>query len=225
VIGALTALGLWDGEATNLRPFKPAPNGNGEFALRIWNECAPAHGTPVETYLASRGITIPIPETIRFHGRLKYPGGGFWPAMVALVERGKNAVAIHRTYLRHDGSGKAPVPDGAKKMLGPCVGGAVRLSPPGYTLVVGEGIETCLSVLQASGKPTWAALSTSGLKGLELPDVARDIVIATDADEAGEAAACEAGRKWRDAGLVVRIARPAGSFRDFNDMLKSGGAA
>jgi hypothetical protein len=49
-------------------------------------------------------------------------------------------------------------------MLGPCRGGAVRLAAPGDALMVGEGIETCFAAMLATGKPTWGALSTSGLR-------------------------------------------------------------
>ena len=77
-------------------------------------------------------------------------------------------LAIHRTFLARDGSGKAPV-DPQKMMLGPCRGGAVRLGPAGDVLMVGEGLENCLAAMQATGHPAWAALSTSGLRTLDLP--------------------------------------------------------
>jgi hypothetical protein len=38
----------------------------------------------------------------------------------------------------------------AKTMLGSCPGGAVRLADPSDVLMVGEGIETCLAVMQAT---------------------------------------------------------------------------
>ena len=125
----------------------------------------PADGTLVETYLASRGLHLPPPPALRFHAGLKHPSGGIWPAMVALVTRGADGtpLAIHRTFLARDGGGKAPV-DPQKMMLGPCRGGAVRLAEPGDVLMVGEGIETCLAAMQATGHPAWAALSTSGLR-------------------------------------------------------------
>jgi putative DNA primase/helicase len=102
VIGALTALKLWGEEETNLRPFMPAPNRNGDYAMQLWKESEPATGTIVETYLASRGITIPIPAALRFYPGLKHPDGGVWPAMVALVTRGVDGgpLAIHRTFLK-----------------------------------------------------------------------------------------------------------------------------
>ena len=227
VIGALTALNLWGGDyKSNLRPFTPKPraeNPNGEYALKLWAECRPAQGTIVEVYLRSRGITIPVPDSLRFHPKLKYPEGGTWPAMVAVVQRGPDgaAIAIHRTFLKPDGSGKAPVQK-QKMMLGPCQGGAVQLAEAGDWLGVGEGIETCLSVLQEVGKPVWAALSTSGLKALELPPVVREVVLLADNDEAGEQAAIFAGRRWQATGISARMAKPTPEFSDYNDMLLRG---
>ena len=59
-----------------------------QTALRLWAASVPATGTLVETYLRSRGIVMPIPATLRFHGGTKHACGKFWPAMVALVTRG-----------------------------------------------------------------------------------------------------------------------------------------
>lgn len=138
---------------------------------------------------------------------------------MALVTRGLDAkpIAVHRTYLARDGYGKAPIkPD--KMMLGPCRGGAVRLGPASVPLLIGEGIETCLSAMQATGSSAWAALSTSGLRTLDLPSEVQDVVILADGDAPGEAAATSAAARWRRDGRRVRIARaPQGS--DFNDML------
>ena len=39
------------------------------------------------------------------------------------------------------------------------------LAPAHETLLVGEGVETCLAAMQATAQPAWAALSTSGLIG------------------------------------------------------------
>ena len=90
--------------------------------------------------------------------------------MVALVTRGTDGepLAIHRTFLARDGAGKAPVAP-QKMTLGPCGRGAVRLAKGTGKLMVGEGIETCLAAMQATGLPAWAALSTSGLWTLQLP--------------------------------------------------------
>ena len=118
--------------------------------------------------------------------------------MVALVTDGESGkpVAIHRTYLARNRKGKAPV-EPQKMMLGPTRGGAVRLSEPGETLAIGEGLESCLSPMQATGIPTWAALSTSGLKTLSLPADVRDVIVLADGDDAGERAAQQAADDGR----------------------------
>ena len=105
-------------------------------------------------------------------------------------------------------------------MLGPCRGGVVRLADadPSSVLMVGEGIETCLAAMQATGHPVWAALSTSGLCALELPQDVRDVIVLADGDTAGEAAACDCAQRWKRQGRRVRIARPPQGM-DFNDML------
>jgi phage/plasmid primase-like uncharacterized protein len=139
--------------------------------------------------------------------------------MVALVMRGGDGapLGIHRTFLALDGTGKAPV-EPAKMMLGSCKGGAVRLAPFAQPLLVGEGIETTLAAMQATGHCGWAALSASGLRSLDLPEAARDIIILADGDDAGTAAANAAASRWHREDRRVRIARaPTGT--DFNDLL------
>jgi hypothetical protein len=187
-------------------------------ALSIWQSTKSAWGTPVEAYLSSRGLTIPPPPSLRF-AWLKHPSGNIWPTMVALIRRGADGVpvAIHRTFLAHDGTDKASV-ERAKLMLGPVRGGAVRLAPASDVLMVGEGIETCLAAMQESGHPAWAALSTSGLRTLDLPPGIVDIIVLADGDDPGEAAALEAGQRWAREGRRVRIARPPRGL-DFNDLL------
>ena len=58
---------------------------------------------------------------------------------MALVE-GCDRLAVHRTYLRPDGTGKAEV-EPQKAMLGATAGGAVTLQEGAGRLVVAEGIE------------------------------------------------------------------------------------
>jgi putative DNA primase/helicase len=228
VIAALKARGIWQGTDRVIRS-QPRPATKDEpdrndaertrTALRLWGASVPATGTLVETYLRSRGIVMPIPATLRFHGGTKHARGKFWPAMVALVTRGTDGapLAIHRTFLARDGTGKAPI-EPAKMILGPCRGGAVRLGPITDRLLVAEGIENALSAMQATGQAAWAALSTSGLRTLELPVEARDVVVLADGDEPGEAAAHDAARRWKRGGRRVRIARPPRGL-DFNDVL------
>ncbi|MAN55806.1 MAG: virulence-associated protein E [Paracoccus sp.] len=230
VIAALKARGLWDGKAhSSLRksrhrkvsPPRPDPDQTerSAVALSIGQSTIPADGTPVEAYLASRGLTCSLPPSLRFHRGLKHPSGGIWPCMVALVTRGADdpPLAIHRTFLAREGHGKAAV-EPAKMMFGPCRGGAVRLREPGEVLMIGEGIETCLAAMQATGLPAWAALSTSGLPALDLPGGFRDLIILADGDDPGEVAARDCALRWMREGRRVRIARPPRGM-DFNDVL------
>jgi putative DNA primase/helicase len=230
VIAALRSRGLWE-ENGHRRLTRPAPRTAAhdrldrddakriKAALAIWQAATRADGTPVETYLVSRGLNILPPPTLRFHAGLKHPSGGIWPTMVALVMRGadETPLAIHRTFLARDGGGKAPV-DPQKMLLGPCRGGAVRLAALGDVLMIGEGIETCLAAMQATGCPAWAALSTSGLRVLELPNELHEVIVLADGDEPGEAAARDCAWRWKREGRHVRIARPPQGL-DFNDLL------
>jgi hypothetical protein len=230
VIAALRGRGLWTESGSRSPPrmarrkvVEREPDRDDarrtQAALAIWQCAKPAQATPIETYLVSRGIHLPAPNALRFHTGLKHPPGGCWPAMVALVTNGRDGtpIAIHRTYLARDGGGKAPV-DPQKMMFGPCRGGAIPLAEPGDVLMVGEGIETCLAAMQATGHPAWAALSTSGLRSLGLPKDVHDVIVLADGDEAGEAAARDCALRWRREGRRVRIARPPQGL-DFNDML------
>jgi putative DNA primase/helicase len=94
----------------------------------------------------------------------------------------------------------------------------VRLGQPKNVLMVGEGIETCLAAILATGQPAWAALSTSGLRALDLPDTVSDVIVLADGDDPGEAAARDCAWRWKRDGRRVRIARPPQDM-DFNDLL------
>ena len=62
------------------------------------------------------------------------------------------------------------------------IASSLRLASPGDVLMVGEGIETCLAAMQATGNGAWAALSTSGLRTLALPSDVRDVIVLADGD-------------------------------------------
>lgn len=184
-------------------------------------------GTPVQTYLERRGLTGllfgKMTNTLRCHrSALHSPSDTHFPAMVAQIRGPKGeALGVHRTFLRPDGSGKADVTT-PKMMLGPSAGGAVRFGPDARVLALAEGIETALSVSRASRLTVWATLSTSGLKGLILPalPIAEMVIIAADHDEAGlEAAAIAAGR-FEAEGRAVSVIHPVKAGADFNDVLR-----
>ena len=192
-----------------------------EYAAKIWSETEPAPGTVVERYLCSRGIKLPVPPALRFHPVLKHSTGGFWPAMVGGIFAADGELcAIHRTFLRSSGSGKAPVePD--KMTLGPIGGLAVQLAPVAERLAIAEGIETALSYTQLRHIPAWSASSAVGVRTIRLPPQVRHVVIVADGDEAGRSSARAAMKKFLREGRTAVIAQ-APDGMDFNDVLMAG---
>lgn len=188
-------------------------------ARRLWGLCKPIAGTKGEAYLRGRGITCPLPPALGwavdvFHG----PSARWLSAMVGDVSTG----GIHRTYFEKSG---ARIGGNAKMMQGPCAGGAVALSEAQGPLVVCEGIETGLSLLSGllRGPATvWAALSTSGMKALQLPQVAGRLTIAADGDAAGKDAANTLATRAAALGWRVSLL-PAPDGRDWNDVLTQKG--
>jgi phage/plasmid primase-like uncharacterized protein len=151
----------------------------------------------------------------------RHSSGGRRPVMVAAVEHVEHGlVAAHRTWLAIGGSAKAALIP-ARIMTGPVTGAAVRLAPAAETLLVGEGIETAMAGMAATGMPAWAALSTSGLATLALPSIVRHVVILADNDVngAGQCAARTAGERWLVEGRKVRIALSPEPGTDWADVL------
>jgi putative DNA primase/helicase len=187
-----------------------------------------AAGDPVVTYLAQRGITLPLqelPVVVRYHPRLPYrhEDGTFTyhPAMVARVDDPSGELAtLHRTYLTLDGHKAAvPVP---KKLMSPVVpgatnGGAIQLYAPDETLAVTEGIETALAVRCATGLPVWATYSAGGMARLIVPPEVRLVVICADHDPTGIKAARELARRLLAEQRRVKILTPDTPGADWAD--------
>jgi len=191
-------------------------------ARSLWDVSDPIRGTKGEAYLRGRGITCDLPGSLRWRSDIYHAPSSTWGmAMVANVEP---TGGIHRTYIDKNGERLAK---SAKLMMGPCAGGAVRLSDGCGPLVVCEGVETGLSLLSGllSG-PTrvWAALSTSGIKSLNLPSSSGKLIIATDGDEPGRTAGNSLAIRATALGWKVSLL-PAPDGRDWNDVLVAKGGA
>lgn len=233
IIAALREAELWD-DPSPVDLFEPLDEPPAELdkslrkssslnaALAMWRRSCPAAGTVVETYLRARGYLGPIPPTLRYVTG-KHPfDGAMHPVMVGAIVMPSSPlklVGVHRTFLRPDGSGKAAF-EPNKKSLGNIRGAAVPLAALASKIAVSEGIETGLSFMQATGIPTWAALSAGGLQALLLPPEVREVVIASDADRVGRQAAQIAARRWHGEGRIVRISAPPENM-DFNDLARA----
>ncbi|MCE5972438.1 toprim domain-containing protein [Sinirhodobacter sp. WL0062] len=193
-------------------------------ARQCWVESLPINGTVAEAYLREvRGISCMLPETLRYHPSAWHGATGQrLPALVARIDHAAN-FAVHRTYLRADGSGKALVQP-EKAMLGPSSGGGVRLANGHEAVAVAEGIETGLSLLCGplqGSVAVWAALSASGMKALLLPTRPGSLIIATDSDDCGVGR--QAGLALADRahalGWAIRML-PAPEGADWNDVIR-----
>ena len=217
-----------------------------EAARRLWRRCRAIDGTHAEAYLKVRAIHRCRFPALRFHPSLFYRDGGGvrrLPALVAAVtadagehpgpedrsgpgecldpgERRTHGaiVGVHRTWLdpRHPAKADVSFP---RKALGRVHGHAVRFGQPdARTLLVGEGIETMLSIVTAV--PTViaaAALSAGGLGAFKPPTGIARLVVACDNDEAGERAALRLRR--RCSALRIECAVVVSQTGDFNEDL------
>ncbi len=212
----------WREEARSSKADDAEARAKRDQALAIWSSSQPIGGTIAETYLRSaRRIRLGLPECLRFHPGLPIGGidGESWPAMVASVtDLEGQVIAIQRTFLARDGSGKAVI-QSPKRSLGGLAEGAVQLGPAAITLGIAEGIETGLSAMELFAVPVWCALG-SNLSRLSLPAMVRNVAIFADRGEAGEAAAEKAKSAFRLLGRKVAVRFPA-IGNDFNDELRA----
>ena len=195
-------------------------------ARRLWAACLPLAGTHAERYLRARAIARCGFAALRFHPRLHYRDeAGFrrFPALVAAVtEPGGYVTGVHRTWLDPHRPAKAPVA-APRKTLGRTYGLAVRLGRPAGPLLVGEGLETVLSVLTAvPALAGAAALAAGSLGAFPPPRRVTRLLIARDRDTEGEAAAERLAMRCAEAGIDATVLVP--ECGDFNDDLRALGA-
>ena len=196
-------------------------------ARRLWRACRAIDGTHAEAYLRARAIHRCRFPTLRFHPALNYRDRhGFrrLPALVAAVAGDDGAIdGIHRTWLDPDAPAKAAVAS-PRKALGHVHGRAVRFgSLDRRTLLVGEGIETVLSLVAAvPAIPAAAALSAGSLGAFAPPSGLARLVIARDNDAEGARAAQRLRRRCGGLGIPTAVVVP--EHGDFNDDLIAFGA-
>ncbi len=216
-----------------------------QAARRLWQRCRAIDGTHAEAYLRTRGIERCRFAALRFHPALIHRDDGGvrrLPALVAAV----TADAEDRSGPgEHPGSGERPAhgavcgvlrtwldptrPAKAKltrprKALGRVHGRAVRFGEPACgTLLVGEGIETVLSIVTAlPDTVAAAALSAGSLGAFAPPAGVTRLVIARDNDAEGERAAERLARRCARAGVDAVLVAPRDD--DFNSDLLAHGA-
>ena len=219
------------------RPKRDKPKGDKRtLAQKLWEQ-ASKNTLRISTYLKNRGLSGKVPPALReteLYWKLNGKAEGPFPVMLARVDNvDGEIIAVHRTYISPDGSGKAPV-EIPKLTLGPSGGGSVHLGlPKDGVLALTEGIETGLAVQEATGLPVWAALSTSGLKSVKLPATIKTVHIFADRDPVdpktgrrpGEDAAHKLAERLIHEGRTVYVHVPGnpGDKLDWLDVLVSDG--
>lgn len=201
-------------------------------------------GTPVETYLASRGIPLHKlphpPKALRLLPQADHTDSDgvvtTWPCMIgAMTDRQGQIIAVHRTFLAADGSGKAPVKAAKKIWPHGWQGSVVRLSRGGKLtpeeaarqgvsgpLVITEGIEDGLSIaLACPDYRVWAAgtLGNFGYVPVDHPCVSHVIIFADNDQGEGAKRLFDKGVKMLREKRRITVAR-APTGKDANDLLR-----
>ena len=211
--------------ATAPVPGSDEPYDATEAARRLWQRCRAVAGSHAERYLHARGLSRCRFEALRFHPELRYREGSTvrrFPALVAAVTGDHGRVlGVQRTWLDRRQPAKAGIAT-PRKALGRIFGHAVRFGTVPIdglaSLVVGEGIETVLSLVTAVPEiGAAAALSAGSLGAFAPPPGVARLVIARDNDEDGALAAESLARRCARLGIAATVIIPVGN--DFNDDL------
>lgn len=199
-------------------------------AQAVWNSAQPAAGTPAEVYLSSRGITMPIPHTIKFAMTPAWYDdetgecGPHLPALVgAVVDGAEQLIGLQRIFLADGGRSKARM-EKPKRSLGRVKGGALRLNSDIDTvhseLIVTEGPEDGLSLAQELDREVWVTLGTALMPHVEYPARVTSIIVAGQNDAPGRQAVEKASEELAERGFDVSAMWPRDGFKDWNDQLR-----
>jgi hypothetical protein len=206
-------------------PNSDAPKPDPERWRYPWQTGRPIARTLAETYLRARGLYFDDPQgrVLRFAGRRtrKSPADKLehHPALLCALSAARNGeqVGLINIFLRSDSTDRLRDNKG-KTVTGRAGGAVVMLSDfdePTMGLVLCEGVETGIALFQREVRPVWACGAAGTLPKFPLLGGIESLTIAADADSAGQRAADELARRWREAGREVRIVPPvAGDWAD-----------
>jgi putative DNA primase/helicase len=192
-------------------------------ARRLWQSASAISDSPVERYLAQRGLQR-ASDQFRYLERTPLgPRGAveFLPAMLAAVTTDIGVIAVHRTFL-DVASGKLAGFERPKRALGSLGFGAVRVAPPVQgRLGLAEGIESALAAMQLFGIPCWATLGNERFGLVSIPESVRELFLFIDNDTGGAHAEERALKAYAAPDRVIHSRAPASPGFDWNDELKS----
>lgn len=208
-------------------PAAPSANGRGDDRAgrleRIKRVIAEANDREVvEQELSRRGLRC-WPTVLVGHPALPYHDGGRclgrYPAVIGpILGPDGQLQSCQRIYVGDLTPRKKAMP-----AVDTISGGAVRLFQPTHELGIAEGVETAIAAYELFRVPTWAALSTAGLKSFATPSGVHRLTVFADNDcnFAGQAAAYNlAERVARDLD-DVEVKVPGTPGADWLDVLNA----
>ncbi|WP_431471216.1 DUF7146 domain-containing protein [Sphingosinithalassobacter sp. LHW66-3] len=212
---------LFSGSAITNEPESTSTRKPSAVALRIWRDAQPLRASPAKAYLESRGILAASPA-LRFHPRTPLGPKGrarFLPAMIAAVSLDEGPIAIHRTFLSTEASGKAAF-EKPKRALGALGEAAVRLfAPVSGKLGLAEGVESAMSAYALTGIPVWATLGNERFGLVSVPESVTELHLFVDRDAGGELAASRGLAAYAREGRTIHVRKPSSRDSDWNDEL------
>jgi len=212
---------LFAGSATTNEPESTSTRKPSAVAVRIWRDAQPLRASPAKAYLESRGILAASPA-LRFHPRTPLGPKGrarFLPAMIAAVSLDEGPIAIHRTFLSTEASGKAAF-EKPKRALGALGEAAVRLfAPVSGKLGLAEGVESAMSAYALTGIPVWATLGNERFGLVSVPESVTELHLFVDHDAGGELAASRGLAAYAREGRTIHVRKPSSRDTDWNDEL------
>jgi putative DNA primase/helicase len=183
----------------------------------LWNEAADPRGTVTVQYLKARALDLPddlAGAVLRFHPGCPWRNEDTGrteriPALIAAFRSidDDDITAIHRIRLDQP----QRWPKAGRRMLGLVHHAAVKLDPVATTLIIGEGVETCMAARQcmATGDieraPIWALGSVGAISFFPVLDGVRRLIILGESGEASAQAVRLCGQRWQRAGRRVQL--------------------
>jgi putative DNA primase/helicase len=199
-------------------------------AQALWNEASDPRGTVAGQYLKGRALDLPddlAGGVLRFHPRCPWRNEDTGKTerirvlLAAFRSTDRDEItAVHR--IRLDQPQRWPKAD--RRMLGIVHRAAVKLDPIDTTLMVGEGIETCMAArqLMAAGElarvSVWALGSVGAISFFPVLERVKRLIVLGETGKASAEAIRLCGRRWQHAGHRVQaLYSEIGS--DVNDAL------
>jgi hypothetical protein len=206
-------------------PPRPSPLVRIAAAQVLWADALPlAEGDLCFRYFRLRSVRLrSTPDDLRRHPAAPVSvfrqAGLTCSALVAAIRLPDGTIsAVEVAYLDPDGRAARRLRLPRKTVGSAPAGVAVRLSPLGDEMVVGEGVATTLSAMARFERPGWALLSAGNLARWSPPAGVRHILIAGDRGPAGEAAAAALCARLRAMGTAAEVRLPPEPFGDWNDV-------